>query len=121
MFQIGITVTENIVECIYRSEKFLIILSDGYVKSQWCNFETHVAQHTLTDMGRDSILLVIKDKISQKLNTNLSYLLRTRTYLQWPDGGKRQEHFWLKLKQSLHTYKSFSDLRPIKRVRMNST
>ena len=120
MLQIGITVTENIVECIYRSEKFLIVLSDGYIRSQWCNFETHVAQHSLTDMGRDSILLVIKDKISQKLGTNLSYLLRTRTYLQWPGGGKRQEHFWLKLKQSLHTYKSFSDLRPIKRVRLNS-
>ena len=50
--QIGITVTENIVECIYRSHKFVIVLSDGYIKSQWCNFETHVAQHTLTEMGR---------------------------------------------------------------------
>ena len=44
--------TENIVECIYRSHKFVIVLSDGYIKSQWCNFETHVAKHTLTEMGR---------------------------------------------------------------------
>ena len=50
--QVGITVTENIVECIYRSQKFLMILSNSFLKSQWCNFETHVAQHQLTEMGR---------------------------------------------------------------------
>ena len=71
--------------------------------------------------SRDSILVVVKEQCTQKLSTNLSFLLKTRTYLQWPDGKKKQEHFWMKLKQSLHVYKPFSDLLPVKRrVRLNS-
>ena len=46
-FKVGVTVTENIVDCIYRSGKFLMVLSDGFIKSQWCQFESHVAQHKL--------------------------------------------------------------------------
>lgn len=112
--------TENIVDCIYRSQKFLIILSDGFLSSQWCNFETHVAQHQLTELDRDSIIIVLKENITSKVGSNLSYLLKTRTYLKWPDEERKQHHFWMKLKQSLQVYKSFAELVPQKRLRLNS-
>ena len=91
IFKVGITVTENIVECIYRSQKFLIILSDGFLKSEWCNFETHVAQHQLTQKNQDSILIIMKEKVSEKLNTNLKFLTKTKTYLKWPDEKRKQD------------------------------
>ena len=50
--QVGVTVTENIVDCIYRSGKFLMVLSDGFIQSQWCQFESHVAQHKLNNGER---------------------------------------------------------------------
>ena len=52
IIQVGVTVTENIVDCIYRSRKFLMVLSDGFIKSQWCQFESHVAQHKLSNGKR---------------------------------------------------------------------
>ena len=45
--QVGATLTENIVESIDQSRKFLIILSPGYVSSSWCMFEAHLAHHRL--------------------------------------------------------------------------
>ena len=98
----------------------MIILSDGFLKSEWCNFETHVAQHQLTQKNQDSILIIMKEKVSEKLNTNLKFLTKTKTYLKWPDEKRKQDHFWMKLKQSLQVYKSFNDLIPLKRVRLNS-
>ena len=46
------TVTENIVQCVDRSQKFLMILSNSFLQSQWCLFETHVAQHQMVQENR---------------------------------------------------------------------
>ena len=43
-FQLGRSITENIVDCMAKSKSCLIILSENYVKSTWCNFEAQVAQ-----------------------------------------------------------------------------
>ena len=77
--------------------------------------------YNFLSLFRDAILLVVKEEITQKLNTNISYLLKTRTYLKWPDEEKKREHFWMKLKQSLQVFKPFSELLPHKkRLRLNS-
>ena len=43
-FQLGRSITENIVDCMAKSKSCLIILSENYVKSTWGNFEAQVAQ-----------------------------------------------------------------------------
>ena len=139
--QVGVTVTENIVDCIYRSSKFLMVLSEGFIKSQWCQFESHVAQHKLNNgerweqkwnfcpgweiitslFFRDAIILILKDKLEHRVSSHISFMLKTRTYLKWPDEDKKQQHFWLKLKQSIHVYRPFSELlHAKKRLRLNS-
>ena len=125
------------MECIDRSQKFLMIISNGFLQSQWCLFESHVAQHQMVQQNRfaiiswfkifiivlfrDSILLVLKEKITKTINREISYLLKTRTYLKWPDTNFKQHQFWMKLKQSLLIYKPFSLIVPSKkRLRLNS-
>ena len=137
MLKVGVTVTENIVECVDRSQKFLMILSNSFLQSQWCLFETHVAQHQMVQQNRfvtfpnyfeinhvfirDSILLVLKENITRKINRDINYLLKTRTYLKWPNTTFKQHQFWLKLKQSLLIYKPFSLIvHSKKRLRLNS-
>ena len=104
-FRVGVTVTENIVECIDRSRRFLLVLSEGFLASQWCQFELHVAQHQLAEQGSQAILAVVRGELVSKPSPSLAYLLRSRTYLQWPAAQQRQTQFWLKLKQSLLIYK----------------
>ncbi len=43
-FEVGLTVIENIVTCLDRSRRFLMVLSSGFGNSQWCMFEVHLAQ-----------------------------------------------------------------------------
>jgi hypothetical protein len=37
-------VIENIVGCVENSAKFLMVLSNSFLASRWCIFETYVAQ-----------------------------------------------------------------------------
>ena len=70
---------------------------------------------------RDSIILVMKENLTKKASPDFEYLLKTRTYLKWPDSDLKQQHFWLKLKQSLLVYKPFAFILPSKkRLRLNS-
>ena len=70
---------------------------------------------------RDAIILILKEKLSQKVSAHISFLLKTRTYLKWPDEQNKQGHFWMKLKQSIHVYKPFTELLYVKkRLRLNS-
>jgi hypothetical protein len=48
-FKVGVSVTDNIVDCIDRSRKFAMVVSRGFVKSKWCRFETHLAHHRMLD------------------------------------------------------------------------
>ena len=43
---------ENIVECIDKSRKFLLVLSDSFLQSQWSQFETHVAITQMVENDR---------------------------------------------------------------------
>ena len=45
---------ENIVECIDKSRKFLLVLSDSFLQSQWCQFETHVAITQMVENDRSA-------------------------------------------------------------------
>ena len=70
---------------------------------------------------RDAIILILKEKLSHKVSSHISFLLKTRTYLKWPDEENKQQNFWMKLKQAIHVYKPFTQLLYVKkRLRLNS-
>lgn len=43
-FRIGVTVMQNIVQCVDESRVFLAVLTPAYVNSTWCMFELFLAQ-----------------------------------------------------------------------------
>ncbi|KFM77858.1 Toll-like receptor 2, partial [Stegodyphus mimosarum] len=55
-FQVGSLITENILEAIDASRKVILILSESFIKSEWCMFELHMAQHKLFDDTRDGLI-----------------------------------------------------------------
>jgi hypothetical protein len=44
-FQIGVSILENIIYCMDHSRTILLVLSESFVLSHWCQFEMHLAQH----------------------------------------------------------------------------
>ncbi|KFM83128.1 Toll-like receptor 2, partial [Stegodyphus mimosarum] len=85
-FQVGALITENILEAIDGSKKVILVLSESFIKSEWCMFELHMAQHKLFDDIRDALILVKLENIDKKLYTkNLLYLEKTRLCLEWTE------------------------------------
>lgn len=105
-FSIGKSITENIVESMSKSKGCLIILSDDYLKSNWCNFEAQVAQSI---MG-DKITMIILDpqvlNTTCKLTTIIKTLIKTRTYITW---DAKDTKFWRRIGNAMARTESMID------------
>jgi TIR domain len=44
-FQVGASILENIISCMDNSKCLLLVISESFLKSNWCSFEMHLAQH----------------------------------------------------------------------------
>lgn len=44
-FQVGLSILENIIQCMDKSRTLLLVVSESFLKSNWCAFEMHLAQH----------------------------------------------------------------------------
>lgn len=108
-FQVGSVISESVLEHITKSRKTLLVVSNAYAKSYWCNWETQIAEHHRLffenpqgDCVDESIVLIKLGKLNEAhLNPTLKYLLKTRIYLEWDNDTDRQKTFWQKLKQFL--------------------
>ncbi|XP_022249763.1 toll-like receptor 13 [Limulus polyphemus] len=97
-FDVGRPITENVLQAIVKSRKTILILSKSFVNSKWCMFELHMAQHRLFEDDRDALVLIRFDDLNDKLLTkNIKYLIKTRTYIPWPQTQDEQKLFWLRL------------------------
>ncbi|CAM1323180.1 Uncharacterised protein g8314 [Pycnogonum litorale] len=98
----GEAITDNIIASIDSSQKVLLILSNGFVDSRWCLYETHLAQHRMFENHRDSLIIVKMPNLQKvKLPRNLNYLMNTRTHLEWTDEPLKRRLFWFKLRDIL--------------------
>lgn len=104
-FQVGVPITENIVDFVDKSRKVVVVVSRNYLQSQWCLYEMNLAYHRLIESGRKSFVVVLLEDIPSSLRTkSLNYLLVSRTYLQWPGTNAsylERTVFWKRLRQSL--------------------
>lgn len=87
-----------------RSRCLMLVVSESFLLSKWCQFEMHLAQHRLIETRREKLILVLLEDIcNKKQSTTLKYLMKTKTYIKWPaDGTNDQKHlFWKRLKKSI--------------------
>ncbi|XP_045478174.1 toll-like receptor 4 [Harmonia axyridis] len=112
-FQVGSYISESVLEHMSKSRKTILVVSDSYVKSYWCNWETQIAEHhrlyskDLNESMDESIVLIKLGKIDEMhLNPTLKYILKTRIYLEWDLDEERQVIFWRKLRKFLMPPKS---------------
>ncbi|XP_058457262.1 toll-like receptor 13 isoform X2 [Malaya genurostris] len=102
-FEVGYSILENIISCMDRSRCLMLIVSESFLLSRWCQFEMHLAQHRLLETRRDELILVLlEDLPKRKCPKTLSYLMKTKTYIKWPnERTHEQELFWKRLRKAL--------------------
>ncbi|KFB37603.1 hypothetical protein ZHAS_00004845 [Anopheles sinensis] len=84
-FKVGVSILENIIHCMDQSRTLLLVISERFLLSHWCQFEMHLAQHRLLETRREHLILVMLEDIPKiKRPRTLQYLMKTKTYIKWP-------------------------------------
>ncbi|XP_071029828.1 toll-like receptor 13 [Oncorhynchus clarkii lewisi] len=97
---LGKDIVENITDSLYRSRHTLCLVSRHYLHSNWCSLEMKLATYRLQLEQRDILLLVFLEKIPPRrlsAHHRLARLLKTRTYLDWPQDPHQHQAFWDRL------------------------
>ena len=101
-FDIGKVIVENIVDCMSESRFAVVVLSNDFCKSQWCNFELLLAQDRWLSDQSDPLLLVMLEEVSSKHMTGvLRALITTTTYTVWSEDEQGQLLFWSQILSAL--------------------
>ncbi|CAN7989485.1 unnamed protein product [Ixodes hexagonus] len=90
-------VAEAITEAVECSHRTLVVLSEQFLKSEWCRFELKTAHHELRCNSRHRLVVVLLDDVAVKeMDADARQCLRSAVVLRW--GDKR---FWEKLRYAL--------------------
>ncbi|XP_023930402.1 toll-like receptor 13 [Lingula anatina] len=104
-FIVGHDIVDNIVDALEVSRKAILVLSNNFAQSQWCQLEMTMAQHKLFDENKDILVLILLEDIKpENLSNRLTLLLRKQTYIEWPREEEGQELFWERVKASLQIH-----------------
>ena len=100
----GNDIAENITSAIHRSRKVIVIMSQNYIDSYWCMFEYNMARvESIYARNTENILfLVFLEEISAKnLPLIVLELIRSQTFIEYPNDEYGDTVFWEKLKEVL--------------------
>ena len=103
-FIVGGCIEESILAAIDRSRKTIVILSESFLKSGWCDFEYKMARVKGFDEGVDIIIPIIKGELMsnvENMSRSIRVLLKKNTYIQWPEHQNQVDDFWIKVKTAL--------------------
>ncbi|KAF4524450.1 hypothetical protein B566_EDAN018100 [Ephemera danica] len=96
-FPVGSYIADTIVQAVESSRRTIMVLSENFIRSEWCRFEFKSAHHqVLRDRRRRLIVVLLGDIPHRELDPDIRLYLKTNTYLQWGD-----KLFWEKLRYAL--------------------
>jgi hypothetical protein len=103
-FQVGKLIVDNIVENMKESRKVILVMSNAFARSEWCQFEVLLAHERFLKNGSDTLVTVLLEDVSSRHFTNaLKIILTSTTYAIWSENEEGQRLF---LNQLLSTFKS---------------
>ena len=93
-FDPGIPITENIDKYMNKSWKVVVIMSNSFASSEWCQWEVDVVQERMRRQGKGaSVLIMLKAIDADHMTSAIRTLLHTTPYLRYRK-GIGEELFW---------------------------
>ncbi|XP_071360778.1 toll-like receptor 2 [Trachinotus anak] len=98
-------IIDNIMDAIEKSHKTLFIISQHFVRSEWCKYELDYTHFRLFDQNDDTVVLILLEPIDKttfpKKFCKLRRVMNNRTYLEWPDDDNQIAGFWQSLRTAI--------------------
>ena len=103
-FQPGKLIVDNIVENMKESRKVILVMSNAFARSEWCQFEVLLARDRFLKNGSDTLVTVLLEDISNRHFTNaLKIILTSTTYATWSENEDGRRLFWNQLLSTFHS------------------
>lgn len=88
----GATIAENIIKSIDESTHTLVVLTENFTKSEWCQMEFQKAFHQTLKHRKHLIVIILGDLDASTLNRDITFCIKTYTFLK-----VSEILFWTKL------------------------
>ena len=104
-FPVGASIAETILDVVDNSRRVIMVISDNFLRSEWCHFEFQAAHYQLLREKQYRIIMVLLHDINTDLLDNLLRMfLSTRTYVKYGD-----PLFWSKIEYAMPKRKPAAD------------
>ena len=102
-FEVGKLHCDNIVDNMNLSRRILLVLSNNFANSKWCEFQMNFAYNRCMDEKINNIVVAVLEEISFKyLSNTLKVLLTSYDYALWSKCDETgQTLFWEKVLRKL--------------------
>ncbi|XP_041349533.1 toll-like receptor 2 [Gigantopelta aegis] len=98
-FEGGKMIIDNIVDCMDQSEKIIMIVSNNFARSNWCQCEVNMALNQQFEIHKD-VIVVIREMVDRKyMFKYLKALLATTTYIEWKEDERAKQVFRNRLQE----------------------
>ncbi|VDI59117.1 toll-like receptor 13 [Mytilus galloprovincialis] len=93
-FDVGEHIIDNITKYVGKSWKVVIVMSNNFTKSEWCQWELDLVQERRRRHGKDALVLIMYSQIDSSHMTNsIRSLLDTTPHLRYQK-GLGEDLFW---------------------------
>ena len=95
----GVPIVDNIQESMESSRKVVLIVTNAFASSEWCQSEFAWAQFSqFSEAKFNSLILVVKERIhNRNMSPRLARQMKTQTYIEWKETESEQKLFWARL------------------------
>ncbi|XP_052085882.1 toll-like receptor 4 [Mytilus californianus] len=107
-FAAGKLIMDNIIDAIFESKKVVLVISDEFLKSSWCEFELDMARMKMFQDNRDMLVVVLLDKLStSQMPISLQRIWNKVTCLEVDEtictnqNGNFEHLFWKRLYEAV--------------------
>uniref|UniRef100_H3AY93 TIR domain-containing protein n=2 Tax=Latimeria chalumnae TaxID=7897 RepID=H3AY93_LATCH len=103
-FELGLDIFENIQSSINNSRKTLCIISNDYLRSEWCRMEVQLASLRLFYNNHDAVILIFLEAIPDyRLSAyqKLRKLVKKQTFISWPEDPNEKQLFWARVRNAI--------------------
>lgn len=105
----GHWIVDNIMSAMERSRQTIFVLSENFVRSDWCRYELDFSHFWIFEgnAGGEPAILILLEPLSKddipKRFCKLRKLMSSTTYLEWPQEEDKVEEFWQRLHNALQS------------------
>ncbi|KAK3103671.1 hypothetical protein FSP39_020896 [Pinctada imbricata] len=104
-FMPGTSIIENISNAIHCSSKVVFVMTNSFLKSEWCMYEFQAAkaesQYSFSRQGSMMLFLMREKFLVRKIPNSIQTMLDNDTYIEYPVNSEDEPEFWVTLARAI--------------------